>query len=574
MNQRDDRFGPEIGPDGTRFRLWAPDAGAVRLLIDGRAPQPLARDASGVWSGFADAAAGALYRFEVDGRAFPDPASRFQPEDVAGPSQLVDEAAYAWRHASWRGRPWAEAVIYEAHLGVLDGYDGLRARLPALADLGVTAVELMPIADFPGARGWGYDGVLPFAPDSAYGPRDALKALVDDAHGLGLMVFLDVVYNHFGPEGNGLPTYASAMFDPSVHTPWGAAIDFRQPQVRRFFTEAALYWLDAFRLDGLRFDAVHAIGDKSWLVETAKAAREAFPGRHIHLVLENEDNDARLLRAGFDAQWSDDFHNVMHVLLTGETHAYYKDFSDHPARRLARALAQGFIYQGEASPHHDGAPRGQPSADLPPTAFVSFLQNHDQVGNRALGERLTRLARPGALRAAMALMLLCPQIPMLFMGEEAGAREPFLYFTDFHGDLAAAVRDGRRKEFAGSPGFGSAEQRGAIPDPNAPETFAASRWSDNAPDAAAWRDLVRRLLAIRRGAIIPRLAGATAIGAEAVGGKAVVARWKLADGARLTLAANLGQELATADLPAAEPLFGEPARNAIPPETTLGWIES
>lgn len=566
------RFGPAIGPDGTRFRLWAPDASAVRLLIEGQAAQPLARDAIGVWSGLADAGPGALYRFEVDGQAFPDPASRFQPEDVSGPSQLVDEAAYAWRHDDWRGRPWAEAVIYEAHLGVLGGYEGLRARLASLAELGITAIELMPIADFPGARSWGYDGVLPFAPDSAYGPREALKALVDEAHGLGLMVLLDVVYNHFGPEGNGLPAYASAMFDASVHTPWGAAIDFRQPQVRRFFTENVLYWLDAFRLDGLRFDAVHAIDDKSWLVEAAAAAREAFPDRQIHLVLENEDNGAGLLRAGFDAQWSDDFHNVMHVLLTGETHAYYRDFADRPAQRLARALSQGFIYQGQPSPHHDGAPRGQPSADLPPTAFVSFLQNHDQVGNRAFGERLTGLARPGALRAAMALMLLCPQIPMLFMGEEVGAREPFLYFTDFHGALAAAVRDGRRKEFAGSPGFGSTEQRDAIPDPNAPETFAASRWSDDAPDAEAWRGLTRHLLTLRREAIVPRLAGAAAIGAEAIGPKAVIARWRLADGARLTLAVNLGLEPAPAKLPDTPPLFGAPADDAIPPETTLAWI--
>jgi len=566
------RFGPQIETDGVRFRLWAPDARDVALAIEDERRTPMARGADGVWTTLARGGAGMRYRFQVDGQPVPDPASRFQPDDIAGPSEVVDEAAYVWRNADWRGRPWVETVLYEAHLGVLGGYDGLRARLPDLAALGVTAVELMPIGDFPGVRNWGYDGVLPYAPDSAYGPRDALKALVDDAHGLGLMVFLDVVYNHFGPDGNWLPAYCKPFFDPKVQTPWGAAIDFTQPMVRAFFTDNVVYWLEAFRFDGLRFDAVHAIDDRTWLTEMARTVRERFPDRHVHLVLENENNDAGLLRSGFDAQWSDDFHNVMHVLLTGETHAYYEDFAERPAERLARALAEGFIYQGEASPHHAGAPRGQQSADLSPTAFVSFLQNHDQVGNRALGERLTRLARPSALRAAMALMLLCPQIPMLFMGEEVGAREPFLFFTDFHGELAAAVREGRRKEFAHSPGFGDAHDREAIPDPNAETTFEASRWTASDPDAEAWRALVTRLLALRHGHIVPRLAGAVSIGAAAIGEAAVIARWRLADGAVLTLAANLGRSPAAALLPDNAPLFGEPTDGAAPPDTTLAWI--
>lgn len=570
----DVRFGPRLEADGAVFRLWAPDAGVVRLLIDAEPPREMARGANGVWSLAASARPGALYRFEVDGALAPDPASRFQPADVDGPSQLVDETAYAWRHPDWPGRPWEETVLYEAHLGALGGYRGLAERLPALAELGITAIELMPIADFPGQRNWGYDGVLPFAPDSAYGPRDGLKALVDEAHGLGLMVFLDVVYNHFGPHGNWLPAYAKGFFDPRVETPWGAAIDFSRPEARGFFTENALYWLEAFRFDGLRFDAVHAIEDRSWLSELAATARARFPSRHIHLVCENEANEAELMRRGFDAQWSDDFHNAMHVLLTGETHAYYADFADRPAERLARALAEGFVYQGEGSPHHGGAPRGHPSTDLPPTAFVSFLQNHDQVGNRALGERLTRLAQPGALRAAIALMLLCPQIPMLFMGEEVGAREPFLFFTDFAGDLAAAVREGRRREFAHAPGFGGEAARDAIPDPNAAATFEASRWSCAAPDAEDWRGLIKRLLALRHRHIIPRLKGARAIGAEAIGRRAVLARWRLGDGAVLTLATNLDAASVAADPPPENPLFGSPSGAAVPGETTLAWLGS
>jgi maltooligosyltrehalose trehalohydrolase len=568
-----DRFGPRIENGGVNFRLWAPDATCVRLLIDERPVSTMARGQDNFWTVWSDVAPGALYRYEVDGVAVPDPASRFQPGDVDGPSQLVDETAYAWRHPNWMGRPWEEVVFYEAHTGICGGYRGLRQRLPELASLGVTALELMPIGAFPKKRNWGYDGVLPFAPDSAYGSRDELKALIDDAHGLGLMVFLDVVYNHFGPQGNWLARYAKAFFDPDKQTPWGAAINFSEPNVRRFFQENALYWLGEFRFDGLRLDAVHAILDPTWLPELSRAVRGGFPGRHVHLVLENEANNAALLRDGFDAQWNDDFHNVVHVLLTGERHAYFAAFADQPAQRLARCLADGFIYQGEGFPQPGDPPRGQPSGGLPPTAFVSFLQNHDQVGNRALGERLTRLARPGALRAAMALLLLCPQIPLLFMGEEVGAREPFLFFTDFDGDLADAVREGRRKEFAHAPGFSDRHRRDAISDPNAPATFQASHWSDTGADAADWRRLVGQLLDLRRTQIAPRLAGTRSLGAEAVGVGAVTARWRLADGSVLTLAVNLDEAPATVVAPSETPLFGErPAHDTLGADTALAWI--
>ncbi len=572
MMNSDFRFGPLLGPNGTRFRLWAPSGRAVAVEVEGIGAVALEPVGGGWYEAEANCGAGARYRFRLDdGTLVPDPASRAQPEDVHGPSLVVDPGSYAWRCTDWRGRPWEETVFYELHPGLMGGFAGIADRLPQLAELGITAIEFMPIAEVPGSRNWGYDGVLPFAPESAYGTPDALKDLIDRAHVLGLMVFLDVVYNHFGPDGNWLHAYAPNFFREDIHTPWGAAIDFRQPEVRRFFTENALYWLGEFRFDGLRLDAVHAISERDWIVEMARQVRTALPDRHVHLVVENEKNDAGLLRAGIDAQWNDDFHNVLHVLLTGETDAYYRAFADRPAERLARALAEGFIYQGEPSPIHDGAPRGSASGDLPPTNFVIFLQNHDQVGNRALGERLTVLCDPVALKAATALLLLCPQIPLVFMGDEVGARTPFLFFTDFHGELADAVREGRRAEFAAFPAFADPERRRAIPDPNAVSTFEACRVQDS-DDADAWRDLYRRLLDLRHRRIVPHLAGARALGAEAIGEKAAGARWRLADGTTLTIACNLGNQPVPVDLAREPPIWGKAARAALQPKTTLAWI--
>ena len=567
-------FGPVRHGDDITFQLWAPDAGKVSLRLHDQAPRPLAQMEDGFWRVTCPAVNGTPYRFDVDGTQVPDPASRFQPDDVHGASQVCTGTEYVWQHATWVGRPWEETVLYELHVGICRGYGGVRKMLPALAKLGITAIELMPIADFSGLRNWGYDGVLPFAPDHAYGTPDQLRALVDDAHGLGLMVFLDVVYNHFGPDGNWLPAYAPAFFDEATQTPWGAAIDFHKPQVRRFFTENALYWLESFRFDGLRLDAVHAIQDRSWLLDMAGEVRRRLSPRHVHLVLENENNDAGLLQAGFDAQWNDDFHNVMHVVLTGESHAYYEDFAQTPAVKLARCLEEGFIYQGEASLHRPGATRGQPSAHLAPTHFVAFLQNHDQIGNRALGERLTTLVAPEILRAAMVLLLLCPQVPMLFMGEEVGAREPFLFFTDFHGELGDAVREGRRREFAHSPGFDGEGDVSRIPDPNARHSFDMSIWTEQAPDASEWRGLIKRLLALRHEKIVTRLAGSRAARAEVAGTAAVVARWTLGDGARLTIAANFATTQVTAQMPQTIPLYGKaPNGDILPGATTLVWLD-
>jgi maltooligosyltrehalose trehalohydrolase len=559
-------------PDRTRFRLWAPTAKMVEVDIEGLGRSQMSADGDDGWFETELACGGGTaYRYvamtQFEGEvSFPDPASRLQQGDVNDASLVVDHESYRWQHPDWHGRPWHEAVLYELHVGLLGGFDGVREKLPALAAVGITAVELMPIADFPSGRNWGYDGVLPFAPDASYGTPEQLKALIDAAHGLGMMIFLDVVYNHFGPDGNYLNSYALPFFRDDLHTPWGKAIDFRRQEVRDFFTENALYWLQQYRFDGLRFDAVHAISEEDWLPEVAQRVRQAIraeaPDRHVHLVLENDNNRAGLLRNSasidncFDAQWNDDWHHVMHVLLTGEQAGYYEDFAEQPAEKLARSLMEGFIYQGHPSVTRDGEKRGEPSAHLPQTAFVNFLQNHDQIGNRAFGERLTVLANPHALRVAQALLLLSPHIPLFFMGEETGSRQPFLYFTS-HEDhsLATAVRDGRRKEFARFPEFADEEARVRIPDPNDESSYIASLpvlASDDGTDAAgaadvaepdgfSWREWTAALLKLRHSHLTPRLVGSSAAGALAIGVAAVSARWRMGDGTTLSIVVNLGE---------------------------------
>jgi maltooligosyltrehalose trehalohydrolase len=387
------------------------------------------------------------------------------------------------------------------------------------------------------------------------------------------------VYNHFGPDGNYIASYAPEFFRDDVKTPWGPAIDFRRPQVRQFFTENALYWLMEYRFDGLRFDAVHAITEPDWLDEMAAAVRaNVEKDRHVHLVLEHDGNVAEHLRRDFDAQWNDDAHHVLHVMLTGETEGYYCDYSERPAERLARVLREGFVYQGEPSAHREGEPRGTPSADLAPTAFVLFLQNHDQIGNRAFGDRLTALAKPDAVEAAVALQLLCPQIPLIFMGEEIGSPTPFQFFTDHHGELADAVREGRRREFASFAAFSDPARRAQIPDPNAAETFDRSRPAPDPEQGNARQDLYRKLIAIRREHIVPKLKDAKAIRAEAIGPAAVIAQWRLSE-AVLTLASNLGSKPCAADRAAGQLIFetrgGADALKAgqLAPFTTLAFLE-
>ena len=566
-------FGAQVLAGGqVRFRLWAPAAKRVDLVLEsGGEPArvlPLEATHEG-WKGVitGEASAGSRYRYRIDGETLvPDPASRRNPQGVHGPSEVVDPEAFDWTDDGWRAPPWRESVVYELHIGTFtpEGtFAGVARRLEHLQRLGVTAIELMPIAEFPGSRGWGYDGVLPYAPASAYGSPEDLKSLVCAAHAQGIAVMLDVVYNHFGPEGNFLHLYAPQFFTERHSTPWGAAMDFEGPAsrtVRDFFIHNALYWLEEYHLDGLRLDAVHAIidgGEPHILTEIARAARVG-PGRErpVYLVLENLANEARRLgipgapEHTFDAQWNDDSHHCLHVLLTGESAGYYQDYQERPHSLLCRSLAEGFAYQGETS-RHLGAPRGERSAHLPSSAFVNFLQNHDQIGNRARGERLGQLTHPEGLRAAAAVLLLAPSPPMLFMGEEWAAPEPFPYFCDFEPELADKVRAGRRREFE--------HFQGPMPDPCDAATFAGARlqWSRlTEPAHARMFDHYRRLLAIRRRDIVPllpRILGGACVAFDPGGAFAV--DWRLRDDGVLHLLANLKDTTA--------PVIGQPAGRMI-----------
>ena len=569
----------------TRFRLWAPGHSGVSLELQNKPSQPLRKLDGGWWEAEAEAPADTRYRYTLgNGMTVPDPASRAQDGDVDGWSVVKDPAAHQWQHPDWNGLPWAAAVVYELHVGLYGGFRGVMADLPRLAALGVTHLELMPVNDFAGLRNWGYDGVLPYAPDETYGTPEDLKALVDAAHGHGLAVMLDVVYNHFGPAGNYWGAIAPVFFHADKNNPWGQSIDFERPEVRDFFMENALYWLTEFRFDGLRLDAVHAIDSASFLPELAGRIREATAGREIALVLENERNDASLLERDYSAQWNDDVHHCLHVLLTGEEDSYYKDYADKPAALLAKALSTGFVYQGEESKNL-GHARGKPSGHLPPSAFVNALQTHDQVGNRAMGERIAQLAPPEGVRAALTLLLLSPQVPMLFMGDEWASERPFQFFTGFTDDtLAEAVREGRRKEFAGFKAFADPEHREKIPDPNAIATFNSSRPdpSERAlPRHAAVEALVTRLLAARKAQLAARLSGATSLEAEALGDTGVLARWRLNDGAVLTVAAQFGEDEIALAAPTgtllAESRDGvaeAAARGILPGFAAAGWIAS
>jgi malto-oligosyltrehalose trehalohydrolase len=587
MSER--QFGARLTADGTSFRLWAPAAKRVDLLLE--KPQPLQRGDDGWFcADLAGVRAGARYKFRIDDEVdVPDPASAFQPDDVSGPSEVIDHASYRWRATDWRGRPWQETVAIETHVGTFtpEGtYRAMIGKLDHLVATGITALELMPLADFAGQRNWGYDGVLWYAPDSVYGRPDDLKALIDEAHLRGLMVFLDVVYNHFGPEGNYLGRYAPGFFT-EAQTPWGSAIDYRVPQVRAFAIENALYWLREYRFDGLRLDAVHAIpelGEISMLHDLSVAVGKlaAETSRHIHLVLENDDNSASALDAGQDpprgkyrAQWNDDYHHAWHVWLTGETQGYYRDYTTSPMGDVARALASGFVYQGEASAHRGGQSRGEPSGELDPTAFVNFLQNHDQIGNRALGDRLESNVSASAIEAALSITLLAPMVPMLFMGEEWGSKAPFPFFCDFEGDLAEAVRNGRRKEFAGA----YAKYGDEIPDPLDPLTFQSAMLDWESLNGQAGRKrlaLVQRLLAIRQREIVPRLAGTSFGKADAEDNGLLTADWRMGDGATLRLLANLsaGEIAHGQGETTGTPIWGDETSALIPPWSVFWRLEA
>ncbi|WP_206599283.1 malto-oligosyltrehalose trehalohydrolase [Methyloceanibacter stevinii] len=545
-------WGTEITDDGARFRLWAPAQDTVSLVAETGATVPMTKSAEGWFEAHTDAIPiGGGYHFALqDGMCVPDAAARAQMSDVHGFSRLVDPKAYEWQTPDWQGRPWQEAVIYELHTGTFSQegtFDGIARDLDRLVDTGVTAIELLPVAQFGGNRGWGYDGVLLYTPHAAYGGPEGLKRLVDACHERGLMVLMDVVYNHFGPDGNYLSHYAPNFFDPQRNTPWGAAIAFDRPQVREFFVHNALYWLQEFRCDGLRFDAVDHIKDtaeEEVLAEIAREIRTRIPDRHIHLSIEDDENSIRLFQFDetgaprlYDAEWNDDWHHAVHVILTGEKTGYYKDHIDDPVGRSRGRWPKATTTRARIR-HSAGKMRGEPSAHLPPTVFINYVQNHDQTGNRAHGDRLVSLAPAEAVDAALTLLLLAPHIPMLFMGDEYGETKPFLFFTDFQGDLAKAVVKGRRADFGSHESYANAAAGKEIPNPNALETFERSVL---APADTPRLDLVKRLLAARKAHVIPHM---TSIGGHAGTvaarqGPAFTVSWDLDDGGTLALTANL-----------------------------------
>jgi malto-oligosyltrehalose trehalohydrolase len=516
---KEGRWGPQELPDGRfLFQLWAPAERSVSLRVNG-IDSPMIMSGDGWHRLEISADYGNAYAFLLDDeRLVGDPASRQQAGALDGPSILTDPNGYAWRDAAWIGRPWEETIVYELHVGTFTEEGTFRAaigKLQQLADLGFTAIELMPVAHFPGKRGWGYDGVLQFAPHNAYGIPDELKALVDAAHGLGMMVFLDVVYNHFGPEGNYLGQYAPGFFRQGASTPWGDAIAYERPEVRAYFVENVLYWLCEFRLDGLRFDAIDQIEDGSdihILEQIARTVREQIGGRHVHLMTENPANGTDLMAEQpggrfYKADWNDDFHHALHVAVTGEAEGYYEAFKDNTWDKIKHTMAHGYLKPGK-SVFTDSPP---PTESLPPTAFIHFLQNHDQVGNRALGDRLHLRIDRHLYRALTEMLLLSPQIPLLFMGDEHLSLRPFSFFTDYSGDIAEAVIANRPKEAAKFGGLPEGTSAADIPDPNDAGTFLCSKlnWEEAETEGGlAWADHLRYLIALRREKIVPLLGGA------------------------------------------------------------------
>jgi len=545
MKDREFFWGPVSNPDGsTIFMLWAPTQARVSVAIDSR-QVPMDRADDG-WFSITDTLTDdADYWFVLaDGTRVPNPASRWQRAGVLGPSRFWG-SDFHWE-VPWKGRPWEEAIIYEIHIGTFTAegtFAAAEKHLHRLAELGVSAVQIMPLAQFPGTRGWGYDGVYPYAPHNSYGSPDDVKSFVDEAHRYGLMVFLDVVYNHFGPEGNFLPLYAAEFFRKDDPTPWGPKIAFEREPVRRFFIDNVIYWLDQFRFDGLRFDAVDQIEDQSdphILKEISEKVRARFLDRHVHLITENPANAINLLSRDsgpfFVADWNDDFHHAMHVAVTGEASGHYAPFGNKPWQKMKQTLQNGYLCDGNNFQSRDQAH----SASLPPTAFVHFLQNHDQVGNRALGNRLHTMIDQSCHRVLTEILMLSPQIPLLFMGDDHLTMRKFLFFADYKGELARAIAAGRSTEaenFGGLPdGCGAKD----LPDPNDLSTFLDSKLDWDADDqGSAWTSFLKRLIKVRRNHVIPLLPDADGYAGSVVSGveQAVFLDWKL--GARtLQLRAN------------------------------------
>jgi maltooligosyltrehalose trehalohydrolase len=564
--------GAETTRAGTHFRVWAPIRSRVAAVVEGGPTVELEAEPGGYFSGLAEEVfEGRRYRFRLDDSPalYPDPASRFQPDGPHGPSQVVDPSLFVWTDVGWRGVPSEGQVIYELHVGTFtrEGtWAAAAERLPELAALGVTVVEVMPVADFPGAFGWGYDGVCLFAPTRLYGPPDDFRKFVDAAHGLGLGVILDVVYNHFGPDGNYMREFAPQFFSTRHTTQWGEPFNFDGPDagpVRDFFVSNAAYWVDEFHLDGLRLDATDAVVDESpehVLGAVACRVREAARGRATFVVGENQAQDASLLRAresggcGLDALWNDDFHHSARVALTGKSEAYYADFRGRP-QELISAAKWGFLYQGQHG-RWQRRRRGRPAFDVPRQRFVSFLENHDQIANSGRGWRLHQLTSPASLRAVTAYLLLSPATPMLFQGQEYASTRPFLYFADHHADLASMVYQARKDTLRKFRSQAGAEALRLVPDPADPSTFERCKldWSERS-SRGEWLALHADLIALRRSD--PAFRVTTDFDGAVLSETAFVLRFFVpASGDRL-LVVNLGADLHLD--PAPEPLLAPPS---------------
>lgn len=520
--------------DGVRFRVWAPQAGALQLLLhDGPAAgaRLLARYPDGTFEIWVKgAAAGNRYSYVLDdSEPLPDPASRFQPDGVHGSSQVVDPDSFQWHDQAWHARPARDLIVYELHVGTFSPagtFDGVRQRLPYLRDLGVTAIELMPVADFAGQRNWGYDGVALFAPARVYGTPDDLRRLVDAAHSHGLSVILDVVYNHMGPEGAYLPRFSSGYLTHRHQTPWGHAVNLDAAEsmgVRRFILDNAVHWVREYHIDALRLDATHALIDKSpkGIVQEIAEVTRAAVGRPVVVHAEDHRNlaaiveDPRLGGWGLDGVWADDFHHAVRCIVAGDHYAYFADFAG-TTTELAAVIQRGWLFSGEYSEHLK-RPRGTDPSRVPMHRFIVCLQNHDQVGNRAMGDRLHHAIPEESWRAVTVLLLMVPMTPLLFMGQEWAASTPFQYFTDLEPGLGRLVTEGRRREFAGCPGFDDPTARERIPDPQAESTFADShlRWEEQTLDRH------QRSLALYRALIGLRLKYVTLTGGDMTSGFAL-----------------------------------------------------
>ena len=560
---------------GVHFRVWAPRRERVEVILHAGGSQAaveLAHEGDGYFSGsLPEAAPGSLYRYRLDGSGtFPDPASRFQPEGPHGPSEVVDASAYAWRDASWRGPAREGQVIYEMHVGTFtpEGTWAAATReLDSLADLGVTMVELMPVSEFAGSFGWGYDGVDLYAPTRLYGRPDDFRAFVDHAHAAGIAVILDVVYNHFGPDGAYHREFSDTWFSDRYENEWGDPINFDGPgsgPVRAFFVANAAYWIDEYHLDGLRMDATQQIYDASpvhVVGEVTAAVRAAAGDRHTFVVAESEPQDTRLVRPprqgglGVDALWNDDFHHSTHVAATGRNEAYYSDYRGAP-QELVSALKWGYLYQGQ--PYHwQHKRRGTPALDLEPESFVNYLQNHDQVANSATGARLHQLTSPGRLRALTALLLLAPATPMLFQGQEFAASAPFLFFADHGAELADAVRAGRSGFMSQFPSVAAIGPAELLPDPALRATFERCKLDFSERERNAWAlALHRDLLRLRRDEPAFRGEVRRPIDGAVLGAETFVLRWFARAGGDRLLVVNLGRDLDLSSAP--EPLLAPP----------------